>query len=418
MGRPPVIAYDTNRDALTRRVDAIRSVVDAETPVIGVASWTGVLLLAESAPEDTVVFIDLFSTDHVALDRPGERLIGRLARNPATAHVRPVAWSAQTTPDVVGGVHDAGARGFVSSTMDRDAERDQLIRVIAGETVWPDHPDRWMLRAQAGWATWFQEHFDLPWEPWIEPALVRLASGRERSAVVGELVDRGAARSTGHAATRMRQLSRAVVGEHRNSAVAVATGASLALSQIAAHRALAERPAPIVSLEHGARTVQTAPSLVRAAGLTAAEVDEILAIDDLITNKRLSEPAGAGAPGADHVRHERLWAAGRRAATMGAGRDDIDAVAAGILVQLDEALGAVDDARQDELYHPEGRAAAALSLLGPADAPLIDGAEPSGAGVRWRGLGPAELALGSDIDVADLHALSEAVDRLVIRRTQ
>lgn len=417
MAPPPVIVFDSNRDALSRRLEVVRSLAPGRE-VTGVASRTGLLLLAEFAPESSLVLVDLFATDRLTLDRPGERLIRRLAASPATAHVRPMAWSAQSTPDVIAGVREAGADGFVPASLDAGRERDHLLRALAGEAVWPVNGDVVTLRSPAAWEAWFQSRFGLAWEPWIEPTLVRLASGRERSATVEELVALEAARSPGHAATRMRNLARAVVGEHRNSAVAVAGGASLALSQIAAHRKLAERPEAPVSLEQGARTIRTAPSLARAAGLTGAEIDEVLGMDDLISDQRVAAPKGAGAPPADEVRNERLWAAGRRAIAKGASREDVDSVVAGILSQLDQALIAIDDARQDELYHPEGRAAAALLLVTPDDSPALPDTSVRAGVVEWRGLDPARLAVADEAEVTDLHRFSEDVDALVLGRNR
>lgn len=417
---PHVIVFDGNPDALERRHAAVAA-VDPSIPIVGTASRTAALLLASAAPAGALVLVDLFATDRVSLDRPGERLLRRLARTPETAHVRAMAWSAQLAADVVRGVRTAGARGFIAASVDRDREQAALREALAGRTVWPDSEGATPGRIEAAWQTWFEERFGIAWESWVEPTLARLASGRERSAVAGELVEAGVAKSPGHAAARMRDLAHAVAGEHRNSAVTVAAAASLTLSQIASHRPLGEQPTVAVSLEQGARAARTAPSLLRAAGLTADEIDEIVEIDSLIVAKRSSAGSRVGAPPADSARSERLWAAGRRASMQGAGREQIDEIVAGMLTRLDEALIALDDARQDELYHPEARAAAALSLLRPADgaalaAAGITGVEFAGTEASWSRRRPDQLAVAADLPVEQLRRFTAEADAAILRR--
>ena len=103
---PHVLVYDSNREALQRRIAAVRD--DAPgAEVVGVSSRTAALVLAELAPTGTVVLVDLLETDRFSLDRPGERLIRRLVRGPRTAHVQVYAWSAHLLSEVVRGVRAA-----------------------------------------------------------------------------------------------------------------------------------------------------------------------------------------------------------------------------------------------------------------------------------------------------------------------
>jgi hypothetical protein len=401
-GSLPTIVYDSNPDALARRVGALRA-LDPDGGLIATTSRNAVVVLAQAATVGTPALIDLCITDRPSLDRPGERLIERLARGPATSHVRPIAWSAHVGPDVVESVRRAGGQGFVAATLRREREADELRRSLAGEAVWPtgSSADRW----EGEWDQWFASAFGGTWQPWMEPILVRLASGDERRSVAADLVGIGAARSENHAAARMREVARLVAGEHSNAPTVVAHRAALVLAQLAARRPLSERPAALSSLAHGADALRAAPSLAVAAGLTAPEVDELLAIDELIRKKRESEPSGAGAPPADRVRTERLWAAGRRAVGHGARVEDVDRVIAGIVARVEGALVALDDAREDADAYPAARAATALVALGEAGLAGADGAVPT-----WRGRTPAALALADDLPPADLRAFITAAD--------
>lgn len=406
---PRTIVFDSNLDALARRVGTLRAVA-SELPLQATASRNAVVLLAHAAPPSTTVLIDLCVTDRLSLDRPGERLIERLARDPATSHVRPVAWSAHVGADVVASVRRSGAHGFVAATLRREREADELRRTLAGEAVWPDLP-----ADVHDWEDWFAARFGTPWGAWMEPILVRLASGDERRSVAADLVAVGAARSANHAAARMREVARLIAGEHSNAPTVVAQRASVVLAQLAARRPLSERPAVVASLEQGADAVRSEPSLAVAAGLTAVEADEILALDQLIRAKRASEASSAGAPPADRVRAERRWAAGRRALTHGAGVADVDDVIAGILARVDAALIALDDARHDAIDHPAPRAGAALAALAELGPIPADGLVGSGSALTWRGLGVLELALdATQVPAADLAAFTESVDRRLV----
>ncbi|MBJ7472436.1 MAG: hypothetical protein JHD16_14105 [Solirubrobacteraceae bacterium] len=409
MPTTPIIVFDSNPDALQWRVTRVHEALDGAS-VTPTTSSTAVGLIAESLAPDTLVLVDLLATDRFALDRPGERLIRRLRSNPRTAHVRPVAWSAHTAQDSVLGVRRSGAFGFVAAGRDAAAELAQLREVAAGRESWPADLGSAPADEEA-WRSWFHREFGVEWEPWIEPSLCRLATGGDRRALAAELLEIGAAGSTGHAENRMRKLARMVAGEHRNSAAAVATAAAQALVRMAARRPLRERPAVSLSLELGAKLTRTSPSLVRAAGLLEEEVDEIQAMDELITGWRDRRPAKRGAPAADEVREERRWAAGRRAAHHAAGAHNVDEMIDGLLVQLDEALVALDDARQDELYHPEARAAAALRLLEERGGPLLPGVDRLRGGLVLHGRPANQLALAVDLELADLSAFTAAVDR-------
>ena len=405
--QPTVIVFDSHWEALQRRLQTIANLA-GNAHVVGTTSSTAVSLLAAGVPDGTPVLIDLLDTDRLSLDRPGERLIRRLRRNPATAHVVPIAWSAHRARDVVFGARRAGAAAFVSVSADEALEQAQLRRVLDGEELWP--PSATADASTVAWEAWFAEQFGIPWEAWIEPTLARLASARERSALAPELVELEAAASRAHAATRMRTLARVVAGEHRNSAAAVASAAGIALVQIAAHRPLSERPGSVVSLERGARAIGRSSSLIVAAGLADDETREVFAIDALIRDDRARRPAQRGAPAGDEVRHERRWAAGRRAIERSGGDGPVDELIDGILAQLDEALVAIDDALQDELYHPEARAAAALQLVESGDVGELDGVTWADGAALWRGLTALELAVDRTQDVAELRALTTAVD--------
>lgn len=414
---PHVIVYDSNREALQRRVAAVRD-DDPSAEVTGVASRTAVLVLAELAPRGTVVLVDLLATDRFSLDCPGERLIRRLVRGPRTAHAEVYAWSAHLLSEVVRGVRSAGAAGFVSASLDPTIERTALSAALGGASVWPEEDDGGERPGvpTEPWEAWFEDRFGLPWAPWVEPILVRLAAGEDRVAAAFDLVELDAAKSRSHAAERMRVVSRAIAGEHSNSPPTVARLASNVLSHVASQRPLTERPAVSVSLEQGARAIRTSPSIVAAAGLAPDEIEELLAIDALIERKRAATAPSAGAPPADRVRSERHWAAGRRALELGADRADVDHVIAGILTRVDDALIALDDARQDELYHPEALAAAALLLVDPSEIGRIDGATNDDGIVRWRGQDARSLIQDERTEVKDLRALCAAVDEVVLAR--
>lgn len=409
----PVIVFDSNPDALRWRSSRTADIAGPGR-VLATTSLSAVMLIAERLPDASVVLVDLLATDRLALDRPGERLIRSLLRNPRTSHVHPVAWSAHTAPDVIDGVRRAGAMGFVQAGADEARERKHLRMALEGEFPWPEVPGV-ESDATGELSRWFIREFGVEWEPWIEPALCKLTSGRDRKALAIELLNIGAAGSPGHAATRMRKLARLVAGEHRNSPAAVAAAAQTVLTRIAAHRPLADRPPVSISLELSARLVRTAASLVRAAGLTDDDVAQILEMDALIRTWRDRRPAKRGAPTADEVSEERHWAAGRRALDHEVDASNVDEIINGLLLRLDEVLVALDDARQDELYHPEARAAAALRLIEeqqvvrvPDDVTLVDSA------ATWRGMTAGVLALSGDTPVDALQALVATVDELAV----
>lgn len=404
MSHAEVIVFDSNLDALRWRAGRVAALTGVEPAAT--ASSVATALLAEALPEGGVVLVDLLATDRLALDRPGERLIRRLRNDPRTAHVRPVAWSAHRSPDVVESVRRSGALGFVPAGGDADAETAALEFALGGEEPWPQEAGG----GAAAQAKWFEDEFGVAWEPWVEPALARLVSGRDRKALAQELIEIGAADSVSHAASRMRKLARLVAGEHRNSPSAVAAAAATVLTQLAAHRPLGERPAPALSLERGARIVRTQPSLVRAAGLTGRAAADVAEMDRLIESWRKTRTARRGAPSADEVREERRWAAGRLAVQQAAAVHNVDEIIDGLLARLLEVLAALDDARQDDLYHPEARAAAALLLIQEGRAPAVGGADLAAGAARWRSHTPLELAVATGEDLDVLRAFVAAVD--------
>ncbi|MDO9352217.1 MAG: hypothetical protein Q7T55_00890, partial [Solirubrobacteraceae bacterium] len=238
----PVVVFDSNIDALTRRAGAVQAAVPSAS-VVATPSRTGVLILGVVAQPGTTMLLDLCVTDGYSLDRPGERLIQRLVRSPTTSHVRPVAWSAHVGPEVVMSVREAGGAGFVTATLRREREAAELRAVVAGDEVWPRD-----ATGDDRWDAWFLKTYGEAWKPWMEPILVRLAAGMERRSVGADLVAAGAANSVNHAATRMREVARIIAAEHSNSTPAVARRASVVLTLLAARRPLAERPALTASL--------------------------------------------------------------------------------------------------------------------------------------------------------------------------
>lgn len=409
MTAPRVLVHDGNPDALARRVDAAQRALPDHS-VVGTPSATAILVVGAVSPPETPVFVDLCASDRLSLDRPGERIIERLARSPATSHVRPIAWSAYVGADIVAGAREAGAAAFVTATLDRDAEADELRRAAAGEAVWP------AVSAPAGdWAGWFATTYSARWEPWMEPVLVRLATTGERRSVAAELVAAGAARSATHAATRMREVARIIAGEHNASPTIVAQRAAITLARLAQRTPLSERPAVTMSLALAADALRTAPSLAVAAGLSALDVEDLLALDTLIREQPEAN-RGVGAPHADRARAERRWAAGRRALEHGAGVDDIDGVITAILRRTDRALVAIDDAQLDAERHPAARAAAALSAVVQLGGGAPEGLAQRAGAVTWQGRTPAQLALDGGIDPAELRAFTLAADAWLAAR--
>lgn len=405
-----VLVHDGNPDALARRVEAAQRALPDAT-VLATASATAVQVIAAAAPPDMPVFVDLCASDRLSLDRPGERIIERLAHGPATAHVRPIAWSAYLGADIVAGARVAGAAAFVTATLDRDIEADELRRAAAGESLWPAG-----AAPTDDWASWFATTYAARWEPWMEPVLVRLATTGERRSVAAELVAAGAARSATHAATRMREVARIIAGEQSNAPTIVAERAALTLARLAQRTPLAERPAVTMSLALAAEALRAAPSLAVAAGLSALEVDDVLALDGLIQGQPDSG-RGVGAPHADRARAERRWAAGRRALEYGAGVDDVDGVIDAILRRVDRALVAIDDAQLDAERHPAPRAAAALSAVVGLGGGAPAGLTQRAGAVTWQGRTPAQLALDRSIDPAELRAFTLAADGWLAART-
>lgn len=405
----PVIVYDSNPDALERRITALVTAVPMVS-VIGTVSSNAVMVLATYATPETSVFVDLCTADRVTIDRPGERLIERLTQNPATAHVRPVAWSAHVGPEVVSGARQAGSRGFVTATLRREREAADLKAAIAGDERWPPSPPD-----EGDWERWFRGNYGAEWEAWMEPMLVRLASSGERRSIATELVAAGAARSANHAAARLRRVARLVAGEHANDPPAVAERAAITLGHLARCRPLAERPMRPASLERAADMLRSSPSIALAAGLSELAVEDVLALEELIRHQRAGQASSAGAPPADRVRAERRWAAGRIAAARGAGRDEVDAVIDGVLARVDRALIALEDAMEDALEHPRPRAAIALMAAGAGRRVLPAGVAVGGITRTWRGMRPEQLALDESIPEADAQAFVEAVDQLLAR---
>lgn len=405
-----VVVFDSNIDALSRRVGALEAAVP-DVSVTATASRTAVLVLAAAARPSTPVLVDLCVTDGPSLDRPGERLIQRLARTPQTDHVRPIAWSAHVGPEVVAGVRAAGGAGFVTATLRREREADELREVLNGAAVWPQ-----IAPSDDGeWEAWFRATYDAAWAPWMEPILVRLAAGLERRSVAADLVAVGAARSANHAAARMREIARLIAGEHSNSAPAVAKRAAVVLARLAARRPLVERPTEPVSLARGAAALRTSPSLAVAAALTPVEVEDVLTIDTLIRGYRATATPSPGAPHADRVRDERRWAAGRMAVEQsGGGAHGIDEVIAGILTRVDDALASIDDALEDAPVHPAPRAAAALLALQASTIRTFEDVTFSDGILRWQGLSPAEVAVDEDHSSAVLRELTAEIDRRLV----
>jgi CheY-like chemotaxis protein len=408
--RPLVIVHDGNADAVIRRRDLVAQVApDAE--VLATRSQVAVQVLATVAPDDTVVLVDLCSADRPSLDRPGVRLIERLAHSPSTEHVRPVAWSAYLGADVVDAARAAGAAAFVTATMRAEVEISELERVLGGDAPWPEAvvpPD--------AWDTWFARTYGAPWKPWMEPVLVRLAATGERRSIAGDLVERAAARSTTHAKARMREVARLVAGELSAAPIVVAERAQIVLAQLAAYRPLEERPESPISLSQTADILRHQPSMAIAAGLTAIDVQTLIALDDLIRTSDATTTRSVGAPPADKVRAERHWAAGRLAVQAASGVDDINIVITGILRRVDRALAALDDARMDAEVACAPRAAAALLA-----AAQVGGGGPTAISERagrvtWRGRTIEQLACSDDLPDDELRAFTDSVDTWLAAR--
>lgn len=404
-----LVVHDANLDALDRRLGAAQRAFP-EATVIATPSTTAVLVLAQEMPAGTPFLVDLGVNDRRALDRPGERLIERLASAPTTAHVRPIAWSAHVGADIVAGARAAHASAFVTATLDRAAEADGLRSACLGAPVWPTTP-----ALPDSWPEAFRHHYGAAWEPWMEPVLTRLATTGERRSIAADLVARGAARSAPHAASRMREVARLIAGEHSASPAIVAERAVAALARLAMHAPLTERPAVTLSLSLAASALRAAPSLAIAAGLSGLEVDDLLALDGLIREQPEAERS-VGAPPSDRARAERRWAAGRRAVACGAVRDDIDPMITAILRRVDRALVALDDAQIDAERHPAPRAAAALTAVVQTGGGLPDAVGTAAGAATWRGRTPAELALDDELSSDDLRAFVRAADRWLAAR--
>lgn len=404
--REQAIVYDGNADALLRRRGVVAQLAP-QREVIATSSPVALQLLATLAPADTPIFVDLCASDRASLDRPGIRIIERLAHGPATAHVRPIAWSAYLAADVIDAARAAGARGFVTATLRLDVEAEEIAQALSGQSPWPV-----VAMVTDAWDAWFEHEYRAPWRPWMEPILVRLAETSERRSIAGELVRLAAARSEPNAQARMRDVARIIAGEHSASPIVVAERAEFVLAQLAAYRPLDERPAPAASLQLAAEALRTKPSLALAAGLTALEVDDIEALDELIRAAEASTDRAPGAPPSDKVRAERRWAAGRLAARRGAKVDDVDVAILSILHRLDAALLALDDASRDASPAPRA-AAALLAALQLAEHDSAVFPEVLGT-ASWRGRAIPQLALASDIPDDELRAFTAQVDAWLV----
>ncbi len=411
---PSVFVYDTNLDALSRRAGLARAAAGAHE-VVALSSVTALLLHVGAAGPGSAALVDLYDTDRFSVDRPGERIIARLAR--AEPRTRLVAWTAHISPDVIEGARASGADAVVIAGLDPDAEIAEIAAVIAGSpgalgAPWAADP------AAAGttpWAEWFERRYGIAWVPWMEPALVRLATTGERAALAEQLSDVGAATSRGRGVARLRDLSQALAGERYRNTALVAREANLVLALIAGERPLQERPQLAASLSHGVAALDREPSLVVAAQLSAIELEDLREQSRLIQATRAADDIGVGARPAGWADAERLHAAGRRAAQLGASVDDVDVVAAGILARTDDALLAIAEAQRDALHAPQARAAAALMAAHADGRSLrhVDGVTVEGGAIRWAGRLPLELARGPVGERAKLESLTIELDDLL-----
>lgn len=163
-----------------------------------------------------------------------------------------------------------------------------------------------------------------------------------------------------------------------------------------------------------AATAIAEPSLRTAALLTRKDISTISELDALIRERRRRE-AAQQLPATERLRAELRWAATEHARRHGLEAEGVEAAAMRTLARLDDALVAVADALRDELYHPQARAALALSLLDPQDAWRIRGVAVGMRGeLSWQGISATQLAEASSLPVGELRDLWREIDAHLI----
>lgn len=324
-----MIVHGDGGRAVAERTQVVRRAVAGGASVVETASQTAVVMHARVASTSSCVFVDLGGSDAMMLDRPGERLLRRLAGSPG---IRPrlIACATAGTPIVIAGARAAGADAFVAT--DDPNLLSAVTAIVDGQAVWP-----------AG----VTARHDPPPPPSYPVATLQTAT------------------ATLHQAAR-------ALGE---------------------------------------------PSLRAATQLGRKDIGLILELDDLIRNRRRHDD-GVRAPSSDRPRDERRWAVLEHAKAHGVtDEEELEPAVARSLSHLEDSLVAVADALRDELYHPQARAALALSLLEPADAWRIEGVTVDPAGhLTWRGLDAQRLAADAGAPVGDLRALWQSIDALLTDR--
>ncbi len=322
--------------ARAEELERIKCRRDAAVPsALRCLSWIGVMLAAQAVRPARVV-VDVPSND--PLDSRAERAIRRLVTIAPGVSLTVVA--DDPTPDQWTRLRRAGAQTIVTPD----------------GTVLPAGRPRWKVQE---WETWLLETCGLRADQDTEAILLHLASAGERGACSDDLVRRGLAASRPAAVRRLREVSKQLGGEEYRSPGIVAREAHRAIVGLSSARplnvALAIDP-PILT---SALRLERSPSVAVAAGLTSAEID---ALRDLA--RRVSDvERDVGAPHGGASRDERDWAAGRRAAELGADAGTIASLKAQCLTDAQGAALAIGDALHEAPDAPRARLAAAIEAL-------------------------------------------------------
>jgi hypothetical protein len=342
------------------------------------ASWTA-LLVAARALRPSHVVVEMSSQD--PFESAAHRALRRLGTVSPNSVITVIA--IDPTPDGWALIRETGAHAIVAPD---------------GSPLRSGRP-RW---SEAEWQAWLLTACGLQAEADTEAILALMAPAGDRSVCADDMVERGLASSRPVAVRRLRDIAKALGGEEHRSPGIVAHEARRALAGLAAARPLQVRPTIELPLLAWASRLNHAPSLAVAAGMTAAEIDALRDLARLMSTVRRD----VGAPHGGASRDERDWAAGRRAAELGADAASIAATSAQCLSDAQGAALAVADAAHEAPLAPRAHLAAAVEAL----AVLPEALRPSWAGR----VDPSEWAL--DAPHVDDRSAPDRLPDAVVRR--
>ncbi len=302
----------------------IEAVLDGREPVLTSRVTAAFRATHEQPGRTDLVLIHVEGVDRFRDGWAGHRLVERLVRS-GDAEV--LAWVAADDLDGHALAEWLGARVVVGAP----GRLPATAHGRAGEPV----------------SAWFRRRHHAPWQDWMVEASAALASAADRATQAEHCRTAWGFDKPQAAHRRLRHLRAILCEETREHPGLEQRLAVELLRAVASHGPIDAEPIIVRSVHVAARTLRAHPELGAAIGLSAQEVDDVIAVADAEAALVERVSNGSGRPSADAWRLRREQAVGRVASARNADKAKSEADRARILEHLERSLLTVHDAIED-----------------------------------------------------------------------